>query len=97
MSNRRQTDPLVGQHAIEIACTGCPHSVATTIEQVRDKWHMPCPNCGHQIVLGTSQINARIRSIVKSLSQLRNQLTESGSFGSTGLNWKTTPRRRRKT
>jgi len=97
MSNRRKTDPLVGQHAIEIACTGCAHSVTTTVAQIRDKWHMPCPNCGHPIVLGTSQINAQIRSIVQSMSQLRNQLAESGTFGAEGLNWKTTPRRRRKT
>jgi hypothetical protein len=97
MSNQRQTDPLVGQHAIEIVCTGCRHSVATTIEQIRDKQHMPCPNCEHPIVLGTSHINAQIRSIVRSLSRLRNQLAQSGTFGSAGLNWKTAPRRRRKT
>lgn len=97
MNSQRQTDPLVGQHAIEIACSGCPHSVATTIDQIQDKPHIPCPNCGHPIVLGTSQINAQIRSIVRSLSRLRNQLAQSGTFDSTRPNWKTTPRRGRKT
>ena len=97
MSNQRKTDPLVGQHAIEIACTGCTHSVATTIAQIRDRSQIPCANCGHPIVLGTSQINAQIRSIVRSLSRMRNQLAQSGTLDSTGLNWKTTPRRGRKT
>jgi hypothetical protein len=90
MGKHRHRDPLVDQHAIEVSCTGCEHSVDTTVREIRDRTQMSCPNCGHTIVLGTSRITARIRSIESSFGKLRGQLSQSGAFDTAGV-----PRKKR--
>ena len=88
MGKHRHRDPLVDQHAIEVPCSGCEHSVATTVREIRDRTQMCCPNCGHTIVLGTSRITAEIRAIESSIGKLRGQLSQSGTFGAAGVQWK---------
>ena len=88
MGKPRHRDPLVDQHAIEVPCTGCQHSVDTTVREIRDRTQMSCPNCGHTIVLGTSRLTAQIRAIESSIGKLRGQLSESGTFGADGVQWK---------
>ena len=84
------------QHAIDVPCTACEHSVDTTVKEIRDRAQMCCPNCGHTIVLGTSRITAEIRSIESSIGKLRGQLSQSGTFDAAGPQWKkpATPRRK---
>ena len=96
MGKHRSKDPLVDQHAIEVPCTGCEHSVDTTVREIRDRTQMCCPNCGHTIVLGTSRITAEIRSIESSMGKLRGQLSQSGTFDAAGVQWKKPAPRRRK-
>jgi len=88
MGKHRHRDPLVDQHAIEVACTGCKQSVATIVREIRDRAQMGCPNCGHTIVLGTSRLTAEIRAIERSIGKLRGQLSQSGTFDAAGGPWK---------
>jgi hypothetical protein len=96
MGKHRSRDPLVDQHAIEVPCTCCEHSVDTTVREIRDRTQMSCPKCGHTIVLGTSRITAEIRSIESSIGKLRGQLSQSGTFDAAGVKWKKPTTQRRK-
>lgn len=88
MEKNRHTDPLVEDHVIEVPCTACKHLVATTVKEIRDRTQMSCPNCARTIVLGTSRLTAEIRSIESSIARLRGQLSQSGTFGPAGAQWK---------
>ena len=97
MAKLGKTDPLVEEHVIYIPCSSCDLLSARKVKEVRGRIDMACPRCGNTIVLGTSRLNAQIRSIERSLGKVRDQLSKSGTFDSVATQWKKAPRGGHKT
>jgi hypothetical protein len=91
MTQLWKADPLVEEHVIEITCSGCDHLIDRKVKEIRGKVDMACPRCEHTIVLGTSRLNAQIRSIESSIGKVRDQLSKAGTFDSVATQWKKAP------
>lgn len=71
----KSIEQVIEAHEIEINCGVCRRISPRSIGWLRGRRDMDCPACGATIVLGTSPLNQRVRSVERQIRQMSQQLT----------------------
>lgn len=65
---------LIDAREITLNCNACGHASQKPIAWVRSHREMLCQRCGAVVILGTSQLKARIRELERQMRELHRLL-----------------------